>query len=130
MHLQDSTEPQNVLKGLSVALHHTAVAADQRSVCTLLQVSKAWKTAVQQSAASKTDIRYTRNVSAINLSMITGFAGWIAKHPGLIGKLDVQQLLQRHRRQQLFWKLPTSLWLLAYKLLQLRLLGCQVRHCV
>lgn len=92
MHLQDSTEPQNVLKGLSVALHHTAVAADQRSVCTLLQVSKAWKTAVQQSAASKTDIRYTRNVSAMNLSMITGFAGWIAKHPGLIGKLDVQLL--------------------------------------
>lgn len=91
MHMQDLTEAQNVLEGLSVALQHPAVAADQRNISTLLQVCKGWRSIVQQSTASMTDIRLWKRLrSASSLSIVTNFAGWIVKYPGLIDEMDVQ----------------------------------------
>lgn len=79
------------LEALAVALQHPAVAAGQRSICTLLQISKAWRAAVQCSAASLTDISFRRysNDSISQLRAATGLARWLTKHPGLIGTLDV-----------------------------------------
>lgn len=77
----------HVLQALAVALQHPAIAEDQRSICTLLQVNRAWNAAIQKSAASMTHVSiYGRTKFT---SKVTSLSQWLAKNPGLVGSVDI-----------------------------------------
>lgn len=78
------------MQALAVALQHPAVAADQRNICTLLQVDRAWSAAVQKSAASRIHVRIDHRT--IFTSRVISLSQWLAKHPGLVHTLDISNL--------------------------------------
>lgn len=81
---------------MAVALQHPATAATQRDICTWLQVCKAWRTVIQQSAASTIDVTLTNvkfgkiNTSLKQLNRISSFAGWLVHHSGLVRSLIIR----------------------------------------
>lgn len=77
------------LEVLAVVLQHAAVAANQRIVCTLLQVCKAWRAAVQQSASGLLSVQYVWKGSIGQLPKLLGFAGWLANHMGMVSQLSI-----------------------------------------
>lgn len=73
----------------SVALQHPAIAADQRNICTLLQVSKTVRTLLQQPAAGLTVISFNFVICTHELPKVSSFAAWVARHPGLIRSISI-----------------------------------------
>lgn len=73
----------------AVLLDHSAVTSDQQIVCNLLQVCKAWRTAVHQSGAAITNIDTAISPKVGELPKIAHLAAWISLYPSLIRTISI-----------------------------------------
>lgn len=71
---------------LLVALQYPALAADQQNICSMLQVCKAWRTAVQHSDACLTNLIFRRKLpypaestaAIAAVAELVQFAQWVS----------------------------------------------------
>lgn len=84
-------QESSALEALSVALQHPAVATDQQNICRLLQVCKAWRACVQQSAAGLTILEALSDAELKDLPKLADIAAWISKYPSLLHSISLNR---------------------------------------
>lgn len=84
-----------------MALQHPAVAADQENICSIVQICKAWRSAVQHSEAGQTDIIINKrrrmyfddptitDVVTCVAAKVVQFARWLPLHAGIVRSISI-----------------------------------------
>jgi hypothetical protein len=95
--LQREWIPPSSLLALPIALEHPALSTSPHVLCAATAVCKDWRQAVHQCAACNTDVKLKLNQVPVTteaaafqlLPKLTSFAGWLAKHGGLVRSLTI-----------------------------------------
>jgi hypothetical protein len=77
------------------ALQHPAITGDFKTVCSLLQTCKSWRTTLQQCQAGHRNITMPPGTTAASsirrTQKIARFAAWLALHAGLVASINLQE---------------------------------------
>lgn len=86
-HPVQQMEHERSQAALDVLLKHPAVAADQQNICSMLQVSRGWRAAVQNSGPGVLSISV--NVKPKKQLAQAGFGVWLPKHYQLVSSMEI-----------------------------------------
>lgn len=88
--LQAAALQATKIQALTIAVQHPAVTPEPRDLCSLLQTSHSWRSALQQSAAGIAAVDAAACRKLRKLPAFANFAAWVQKHGGLLHTIQLQ----------------------------------------
>jgi hypothetical protein len=110
-------------QALVAALQHPAITGDVKTVSSMLQTCKSWRTALQQCKAGNLTVSLpTRGAAAAappsnvqSTQQIACFAGWLPQHAGLISGISLQEPRGEYEQRAAYCDIAEQLLVLSLK---------------